>query len=545
MSQQTSTINLEDELSPEFLASLQEEGFILTMESDAVEATVRQTVKARPGKQDARSISKLLALIEQMENALKDAGTDKWFPDTGPTSIWNLPKHKAFFDAGADYPERLFMASNRSGKSVAGAYELTCHLTGEYPSWWAGKVFDHPINAWAVGKDARATRDVIQKELIGPIGQWGTGMIPAGKLGKFWALQGTPQAIDIVQVRHKSGGWSMLGFKNYQQDIGTFMGTAQHVVWMDEEGPLDIYNEANIRTATTDGIMLLTFTPLEGLTPLVVNFCKKADFLVGAKPIVAVDQTEEDFDAADAEFVGLARNKAVIQLGWDDIPWLTPEVKQRLLDDTPLHLRDARSKGIPSMGMGSVYPIPVEEILVEPFTIPDNWPRMYALDVGWNRTAAIWAALDPQTDTIYFYDEHYMGQEMPPVHAYAIRSRGEWVTGVIDPASRGRSQVDGQKLLTNYKDLGLTLFTAKNEFESGLLAVLQRLTARKIRVFKTLINFQKEYLLYRRDKNGKVIKENDHLLDCMRYVVNNLIRMTSKSDLSFQRIKYAPPRYNV
>jgi hypothetical protein len=88
---------------------------------------------------------------------------------------------------------------------------------------------------------------------------------------------------------------------------------------------------------------------------------------------------------------------------------------------------------------------------------------MYALDVGWNRTAVIWAALDPVTDTIYLYDEHYRGQEMPSVHGYAIQSRGAWIHGVIDPASRGRSQVDGVKLMRSYKDLGLLLFPAKNE----------------------------------------------------------------------------------
>lgn len=533
-------IKINEDLSADFLLSLKSE----FGDSDIGEEIRQETVFAEPGKQDARSLQKLLDLVKRMEEMAKDSGTQKWFPDTGPYSIHNLPKHKKFFDSGADYPERLFMASNRSGKSVAGAYEMACHLTGEYPTWWAGRVFHEPINAWAIGKDARATRDTAQKELIGPIGQWGSGMIPAHRLGKFWALQGTPQAIDLIQVKHKSGGWSLLGFKNYQQDVGTYMGSTQHVVWMDEECPLDLYNEANVRTATVNGIMMVTFTPLEGLTPMVVNFCKKADFLLGAKPIVAVDQTS-NFDEADAEYAGLDRNKAVIQLGWDDIPWLTADVKQRLLDDTPLYLRDARSKGIPAMGSGSVYPIPVEQILVKPFAIPENWPRMYALDVGWNRTAVMWAALDPATDTVYFYDEHYLGQQTPPVHAYAIRSRGEWIHGVIDPASRGRSQVDGQKLKSNYKDLGLTLFDAKNEFESGILNVTQRLTANKIKVFNNLVNWQKEYLLYRRDKNGKVIKEDDHLMDTMRYVINNLNRMVSKSDLSFQRIKYAPPKYNV
>lgn len=509
------------------------------------ENAVRNALPKVSNRQDARSLQKLVDMMEKLELAQKETGTQKWFSEDGPYPIHSLLKHKTFFDSGAKYAERLFMAANRIGKSISGAYEMSCHLTGIYPSWWNGRRFDHPIEAWAVGKDARAVRDTMQKELIGSLGEYGTGMIPAHCLGKYWALQGTPQAIDIIKIKHVSGGWSTLGFKNYQQDIGSFMGTARHAIWLDEECPLDIYNECNIRTATTKGIMLVTFTPLDGLTPMVVNFCKRADFLVGAKPVVAIDQTGESGEEDGEYLVGSTTSKAVVQAGWDDAPWLDEETKARLLEDTPVHLRDARTKGVPAMGSGNVYPVPVEELLVEPFAIPDSWPRMYALDVGWNRTAAIWGALDPATDTLYLYDEHYVGEQPPPVHAYAIRSRGDWVHGVIDPASRGRSQVDGQKLWSNYKELGLTLFLAKNEFESGILAVSQRLTAGKLKVFKTLVNLQKEYLLYRRDKNGKVIKENDHLCDCMRYIVNNMVRMSSRSELSTKRINYAPTRYNI
>lgn len=527
------------ELPKEFLDSL------ASMQDWNTAEAIKQslpTVHVKAG--EARDLSKLLRLVEQLEAMDRESGVGKWFED--PYPIDTLPKHKAFFEAGLEYPERLFMAANRIGKSVAGAYETTCHLTGDYPIWWNGIVFDHPIKAWAVGKDARAVRDTIQKELLGPIGEWGTGMIPAHCLGKAFALQGVPQAIDIVKIKHKSGGWSELGFKNYQQDIGSFMGTERHVVWLDEECPLEIYNECNIRCATVNGIMLVTFTPLDGLTPMVVNFCKRADFLVGSKPIVAVDQTTEDGEE-DMEFV-VGRNtpKAVVQAGWNDAPWLTEDMKARLLEDTPEHLKKARSEGLPAMGSGNIYAKPIEDLLCDPFAIPDSWPRMYALDVGWNRTAALWAALDPSTDTLYLYDEHYVAKEMPPVHAYSIRARGDWVHGVIDPAARGRSQVDGTQLIQTYKDLGLLLWPAKNEVESGILNVTQRLMSKRIRVFKTLVNFQKEYLLYRRDKNGKVIKENDHLMDTMRYIVNNMERMISKVETKeYRGVKYAPTKYDI
>ncbi len=529
-----------DGLSSEFLDSLNslEPAQELDLQLAGLEA-IRPT-----GKQDARSIAELLKYIALLEEAMKSRGTEKWF--VNPHSINELPKHKAFFDASSSYNEVLFLAGNRVGKSVAGAYALSCHLTGEYPDWWEGRRFDKPITAWAVGKDARAVRDTLQKELLGPIGEWGTGMIAAHRLGKAFALQGTPQAIDIIKIRHKNGGWSELGFKNYQQDIGSFMGTSRDVILCDEEVPIEIYNECNIRTATTKGLMLLTFTPLNGLTPLVVNFCKRADYLVGAKPLVAMDQ-EDGFDGEGAEqVVGATTSKAVIQAGWDDVPWLDAETKQRLLDDTPLYLREARSKGLPSQGAGNVYQVPVEELLVTPFTIPDSWPRMFALDVGWNKTAALWGALDPSTDTLYIYDEHYMGMELPSTHAFAIMSRGKGIPGVFDPAARGRSPNDGKRLIQDYKDMGLTLFPAINEVDSGILAIQQRAAVKKLRIFKTCINVQKEWMLYSRDKNGKIIKENDHALDALRYIINNLRRMASRTEGDRgMNLKYTAQGYDI
>lgn len=528
------------DLPEDFEKSLAEFDAVEDM-GDAIKASLSTTVVN--DKSDAKSIAKLLELIQKLEKMQAEVGTAKWFED--PYPITTLPKHKAFFDASADYNEVLFMAGNRVGKSVAGTFALTCHLTGDYPTWWNGRVFDSPIKAWAIGKDARAVRDTLQKELLGPIGEWGTGMIPANKLGKFFALQGTPQAIDIIKIKHKSGGWSELGFKNYQQDIGSFMGTERHVVLCDEEVPLEIYNECNVRTATTKGLMLLTFTPLDGLTPLVVNFCKKADYLVGTKPLVAMDQEDDMEEQEGEQTVGAHTSKAVIQAGWDDVPWLDAETKHRLLEDTPIHLREARSKGLPSQGAGNVFPTQLDTVVVPPFALPESWPRMYGLDVGWNKTAAVWGALDPATDTLYIYDEHYMGQELPSTHAFAIMSRGKWIKGAIDPASRGRSQIDGRKLILEYKDLGLHLNPANNEVEAGILAINQRLGSGKLKIFSTCLNLQKEYQLYRRDKHGKVVKENDHALDAFRYIVNNLNLMSSKADHEPVRLKYTRPNYKI
>lgn len=208
-----------------------------------------------------------------------------------------------------------------------------------------------------------------------------------------------------------------------------------------------------------------------------------------------------------------------IQATWDDVPHLTAEQKKTLWDSIPPYQRDARAKGIPQLGAGAIYPVPESEICCEPFEIPKHWPRAYALDVGWNRTAALWGAIDRESDTVYLYAEHYRGQAEPVIHASAVKSRGVWIPGVIDPASRGRSQVDGTQLLETYTDLGLDLKPAANAVESGIYEVWQRMSTGRLRVFKTLQNFFAEFRIYRRDEKGRIVKQNDHLMDCARYLI--------------------------
>jgi hypothetical protein len=249
---------------------------------------------------------------------------------------------------------------------------------------------------------------------------------------------------------------------------------------------------------TTDGLLIETFTPLRGITPIVMQYLPNGE---------ATDD------------VAVTEDKALVMAGWDDVPHLGEAEKKRMLAETPPHLRDARSKGIPSLGAGAIYPVPESEIVVPDFAIPPHWLRLYALDVGWNRTACLWGAKDLDTDTIYLVAEHYRGQAEPSIHADAIKAR-KVPQGVIDPAARGRSQVDGQQLLQTYKDLGLKLALANNAVESGIYETWQRLSTGRLKVFASLTHWRSEYRLYRRDEKGRIVKENDHLMDDTRYLVN-------------------------
>lgn len=419
-----------------------------------------------------------------------------YFPDDGPFRRELYPKQMEFFAAGAEFPERLFCAANRVGKSESGAFETTCHLTGLYPWWWEGRRFTHPVEWWACGTTSETTRDIVQAKLFGSHDKPGTGMIPSHLiLESTRRPHGLPGSIESAYIRHVSGGKSLIGLKTYEQGRKSFEGTAKHGVWDDEEPPMDVYQEQLLRTLTTNGIMLVTFTPLQGMSEVVTGFIEPSE---------------------DAREV-----KMYVQAGWDDVPHLTEADKKRVLATMLPYQIAARTKGEPSLGAGAIYPIPEDDIKVAPFFVPNTWPRGYGLDVGWNRTAAGFFTQDIGSGIYYLYDEHYMSAGEPASHAMGIRARGEYLVGVIDPAANGRSQIDGRRLIDVYRGLGLNLEPADNAVEAGLMTVWQLMISGRFKVFSTCENWFREFRKYHRDEKGNIVKVSDHHLDQTRYFLHS------------------------
>lgn len=170
------------------------------------------------------------------------------------------------------------MAANRVGKTEGvGAYETVLHLTGNYPPWWAGRRFTRPISAWAAGQTSKTTRDIIQSVLLGPYGSFGTGMIPGSAIISHTPKAGIPEAVETVYVKHSNGSRSDITFKSYDQGQEAFYGTRKDLVWLDEECDRAIYAECLMRTMATipgerNGLVMLTFTPLYGMSEVVRDF---------------------------------------------------------------------------------------------------------------------------------------------------------------------------------------------------------------------------------------------------------------------------------
>jgi len=222
-------------------------------------------------------------------------------------------------------------------------------------------------------------------------------------------------------------------------------------------------------------------------------------------------------------------SRFIVTADWDNnAPHLTDSAKKELFDSIPKYQQDARTKGIPQLGAGVIYPIQEEDILCDPFPIPPHYKRGYGLDVGWRFTAVIWDAVDPDTGIAYRYDEYYMSEKSPEVHGAAIARRGKWIPGKIDPAAHQRKQDDGQRLMMLYRkaiygeedlSIGIALLTpAVNAVETGIYDELMAMQQGMLKVFRHRCpNWMSQRRLYRRNERGEVIKQNDHALDAGRY----------------------------
>ena len=189
-------------------------------------------------------------------------------------------KQREFHEAGAVHRERLFMAGNQLGKTVAGSFEMAMHLTGKYPDWWTGRRFDEPGRYWAAGETRVSTRDTVQKLLIGEPEkeeEWGSGAIPGEDIIDTFRAMGVANALDGVVVKHVSGGSSTVLFKAYEQGRAKWQGDTLNGLWFDEEPPQDIYTEGLTRTNATNGLVFLTFTPLKGMSDVVQMFLTDSD----------------------------------------------------------------------------------------------------------------------------------------------------------------------------------------------------------------------------------------------------------------------------
>jgi len=425
------------------------------------------------------------------------------------------PYQEKFHATGGENSQRLLMAANRIGKSYCGAAEMSCHLTGLYPKWWQGRTYDQPITAWAGGVSNETTRDIVQAELLGSpddIEAFGSGSIPLSRIIKTERKPGVPNAKSVALIRHVSGGNSSLHFKSYDMGQEKWQGRSVDVVWLDEEPGREIYSQAVTRTLDRRGMVYMTYTPEAGMTETTSSFINR-----------------------------LQKGQSLTNATWDDASerissmkgedgHLSESVMEQILSAYSPHEREMRRYGRPSIGSGLIFPIPEEKLIIDPVELKDHWPRIAAIDFGWDHpTALVWCAIDQEEDMFYVYDCYRASKASPSVHAQNIRSRPNFVPISYPHDGNRRDSMGNPGLADQYRVLGcnflLEHFTnppalgenkGSNSIEEGLMAMIQLMEKGNFKVFSTLGDWFEEFRMYHR-KAGKVVPFKDDLMSATRY----------------------------
>lgn len=443
-------------------------------------------------------IEEVLKLKKEYEQAAKYNQLSLYVPYEFQSTF-----HSSRDDYGDLARQRCLMAGNKTGKTFCGAAELSYHLTGLYPEWWNGWRFDRAIQAWAAGQSHYATRDIVQTELLGLAGdpeKLGTGAIPKHLIINTERNPGVPNGIGMVLVKHVSGENSRLMFKSYDSGAAAWMGVAVDVIWLDEEPPQDIYSQSLRASLKTGGPVYLTFTPERGVTGVVQNFLNERK-----------------------------KGQALVTASWDDAPHLSEEVKEEILSALPMHERQMRSKGIPVLGSGQVFPIAEDSFAVDAFALPDHWPKLAGIDFGFDHpTAVVWLSWDRDTDTVYVYDIYCQSGSGMLQHAEAIRLRGNWIPVVWPHDGSQHDKGSGISLADQYRKAGVNFVGSHFQnpeggisVEAGLMAMMTRFETGRLKVFSHLQEWFKEFRVYHR-KEGKIVRKNDDLMSATRYAVQSL-----------------------
>jgi phage terminase large subunit-like protein len=426
------------------------------------------------------------------------------------------PKQAQFFATGLRFRERGLFAGTQLGKTECAAFEIACHLSGDYPPDWPGRKWDRPVRAWACGENLKMTRDISQKKLCGEPGvveAFGSGMIPKSAfVGDPVLARGEANAYDTIQVRHKSGGVSVLKFRTYQSGQQALQGETLDAVWADEE-PADfaVYGELLARTTATGGMLMITFTPLKGMSEISARYRNE-----------------------------FSPDRTFIQFGIDDVPpdgHIKPDDRARIVAGYPAHERDARAKGEPMLGSGKIYQTPESSIIedLDYRQFPSYWKWGAGIDIGIDHPwAYMLMAWDTDQDVIHLVAELRVSDQTPGQHFALIRGLEMRMFArhmhfpIAWPADAGtRDKGSGEPIKNLYSQYGLRMMNAAathanlkgvaaNSLEGGITEIDVREQHGKWKVSRSCVCYLEERRLYHR-KDGEVVRLRDDALSAGRY----------------------------
>lgn len=217
-------------------------------------------------------------------------------------------------------------------------------------------------------------------------------------------------------------------------------------------------------------------------------------------------------------------DRAAVFATIDDAEHFSAEERARIAGSYPAYQKDARTKGLPVLGSGAIFPISEDELKCEPQPIPDHWPQINGLDFGWDHPfGAVNCAWDRDADVFYVCKEYRQRESTPLIHSGAIKPWGEWIPCAWPHDGLQHDKGSGEELSQAYRTNGLPMLPERATFddgsfgvEAGLIEMFERMLTGRWKVFSTCGAWFGEFRLYHRSE-GRIVKVNDDLISASRY----------------------------
>jgi hypothetical protein len=216
-----------------------------------------------------------------------------------------------------------------------------------------------------------------------------------------------------------------------------------------------------------------------------------------------------------------ADSRAYVVMTIEDAEHIPADKRAAIIAAWPAHERDARSRGIPMMGSGRIFPYPHEAIIEQPILhIPAYWKKGWGIDFGIDHPfAAVLMLWDVDNDVLHVHHTIRMANALPLQHAQPMLQIGAAVP-VFWPQDGTQRSKDGtgDTLAASYRKHKLLMHHDHATWpegglstEAAVMDMQERITTGKFKVASHLADWLHEYDMYHR-KDGQIVKVNDDLL---------------------------------
>ena len=206
-------------------------------------------------------------------------------------------------------------------------------------------------------------------------------------------------------------------FRNYAQDFSVAEGGECDLIWADELIPIDLLSTLRYRLVTRAGLLLITFTPIEGYSATV------KEFLDGAKTVREEAAPLLGGRLMPREQHCVRRSACVVYFWTSDNPFGGYENLVSTLEGAPAGEIMTRAYGVPMRSLGNRFPgFRERRHVLEPGAIPAEGSRYMFVDPASSRNWFMsWVLVDVR-------GRHYVYREWPceGVYLAEIGDPGPW-----------------------------------------------------------------------------------------------------------------------